>query len=170
MVTQDFWTRVDMKKKSVTMVGVWKQECGDQKLSKKKTKFMKILLMKWLIEEFKFGMKSKICDSGCTKNKKEAKYGDPKERLNEVKGKSCVWIAWGYGWQVEAVLGQPGWSWISPRYQQNTHTHTHAHIHTNNHNWLASQLWVCDTTQQAWQQAAGVAVESVIWTHQGDIN
>jgi hypothetical protein len=36
VVTQDFWTRVDMKKKSVTMVGVWKQECGDQKLSRKK--------------------------------------------------------------------------------------------------------------------------------------
>jgi hypothetical protein len=112
---------------------VWKQECGDQKLSRKKKKpnsWKYCLWSDWL-KSSNLGWKSKICDNGCMKNKKEAKNGDPKERLNEVESKSCVRIARGWGWQVEAVLGQPGWSWISSRYQQNTHTCTH--IHTNNH-------------------------------------
>jgi len=57
VVTQDF--RLGL---------TWKKICDDgglyenksvvtKSFQEKKTKFMKILLMKWLIEEFKFGMK-----------------------------------------------------------------------------------------------------------------
>jgi hypothetical protein len=78
---------------------------------------MKILHMKRLIEEFKFGMKSKDADSGCMKNKKggEEEWGfegkiEVKKRLNEMESQElCVdcmrmmRLA-----SFEAVLGQPG--------------------------------------------------------------
>ncbi len=158
------------------MVGCMKTRVWWPKaFKKKKPNSWKYCLWSDWSKSSNLGWNKKYVIVGVRKTKRRRRMGIRRkdwseERLNEVESKSCVWIAWGCGWQVEAVLGQPGWSWISPRYQQHTHTHTRTHIHTNNHNRLALQLWVCYTTQQAWQQAAGVALESVIWTHQGDIN